>query len=410
MAGGGFGTGWGATGWGGALASDSGLLFETITLSESLTVWLPLSVISAVPLSPYIVVVHFSHDLDLGYGPNFDPSNYSTVPSLTIVGADPGPTANTVRLQTLEQVATTYTLSVSDAHSATGDALNPAAKTALFAGFAVAPTYFATAQSQSKVMLTFSTGMLENAAIADTASYIVEDFAGTTKSVTSVTLNRPAGDPVYWVTLELGDDLDPGGYYIVTIDPAIKASNGLSITPRTDVFQWEARDLDQPIGMVISDFSGEVSSGLLGQPLGQVFFSPALDSAVSASSSIQIDEIAVCTRAYDTYTFPPLPDPEPLMVYGGFGLTTLGNNVLWAPAPRLGLATFHQVDTREDTMPTAVDGPADATLQETFDQSKVALLNVGDWVLFDGVGTSFICADNLAPVGPGATTNINLQP
>ena len=42
--------------------------------------------------------------------------------------------------------------------------------------------------------------------------------------------------------------------------------------------------------------------------------------------------------------------------------------------------------------------------------SKVALLNVEDWVLYDGVGTTFICADNLAPVGPGTTTNINLQP
>jgi hypothetical protein len=76
----------------------------------------------------------------------------------------------------------------------------------------------------------------------------------------------------------------------------------------------------------------------------------------------------------------------------------------------LGQAKFALADFQQETLPQAVDGPADATLQETFDQSRVSLLNVDTWVLFDGVGTSFATADNLAPIPPGITTNINLQP
>jgi hypothetical protein len=167
----------------------------------------------------------------------------------------------------------------------------------------------------------------------------------------------------------------------------------------------------RPNSIPIEDFSGEASGGLLGQPLGQVFFSPAFDVA-TADSIIQVDEVSVCTQAYDVYTIPSLPDPNPLSIYspGQPYSTTLNADVLWATAERLGLARFNLVDNQTETMPSPTDGPADATLQETFDQSKVALLNVEDWVLYDGVGTSFICADNTVPVGPGATTNINLQP
>jgi hypothetical protein len=154
---------------------------------------------------------------------------------------------------------------------------------------------------------------------------------------------------------------------------------------------------------------------LLGQPLGQLFFSPALDTAVLADSTIQVDSASVCTRAYDVYEVPSLPDPHPLMTWGDnlpYNASVLNDSadVLFATAERLGQARINLGDFREDTWGGATDGPADATLQETFDQTKVSLLNVDDWVLYDGVNPSFICADNLAPIGPGATTNINLQP
>jgi len=407
-------TGWGGNYWGkgtwGLGIIPPVAVYEGLALSEGLTVWVPLRVEAAQALTTFRVEITFSHDLDFGYAPLLTPSNYS-IPGLTVDDASPGHTSKTVRLTTSEQGASTYTVTVTAAESYAGDPLDPNFDEYSFPGFPIAPTFFAAAQSRTKVQLIFSTEMLQNAEFSDPASYQLTTLGGTPVAIASAAIYGPT--PVRRLDLTLGADLEPGGHYVLTIlDPAVQTAGGLPIYPTTDLFQWaEAAGWvgDSPLSIAIDEFSGEVSGGLLGQPLGQVFFSPALEAS-AANSSIQLDEVAVCTRAYDTYTFPELPDPEPLMTYGGAILTTIGDNVLWAPAPRLGLATFTISDLREDTLPTVVDGPADATLQETFDQSKVALLNVEDWVLYDGVGTSFICADNLAPVGPGATTNINLQP
>jgi hypothetical protein len=336
---------------------------------------MPLWVKSAVPASPYNVIVEFSHPLDPGYAPHWNPLNY-TVASLTIVGAAPGINPNEVRLQTHEQAATVYTLVVGTARTVPGDLLDPARDTVLFAGFPVAPTFFVTAQSRSKVMLLFSTALLLNPAATDPSSYTVTDFNGTSFSVDSVTLNGPAGFPAVWATLELGDDLDPGGYYVCTISSSIQAANGLPFSPRTDVFQYIERDLDQPFNIPISAFSGEVTGGLLGQPLGQIFFSTALDATVPADSTIQVDSVSVCTRAYDVYEIPTIPDPKPLMIWGptlpyNAAVLNDSNDVLYATAERLGLARVNLADLRTDTWSGAADGPCDATLQETFDQSRV---------------------------------------
>jgi hypothetical protein len=159
----------------------------------------------------------------------------------------------------------------------------------------------------------------------------------------------------------------------------------------------------------MSRFSGEVSGGLLGQPLGQIYFSPALETAI-ANSSVEVDEVSLCTRAWDQYTFPELPDP-PILYTFSVGETSVIGNVLWAPAERLGLAQVILHDLRQETMPAAVDGPADATLVETIDITRASFLNDERWKLYDGGGaTVFSTADNLTPIGPGPTTNINLQP
>jgi hypothetical protein len=411
----------GNTGWGGNFWAKGtwGLgiqlpieLNETVTLSESLNVWLPLRVSSAVALSAYLVEVEFSQNLDYGYAPVLTPSNY-VIPGLTVSNVIIVSTSNKVRLITSEQAATIYALTVNNAHSYAGDPLGPSYHTVNFAGFPVRPSFFAAAQSATKVELVFSTTMLQNAAFTDATSYQISDLNGNTVVVTSATASGPS--PVQRVTLKLGASLTPGGHYVATIlSSSVQTLAGLSIYPVDDVFQWAdmlAPLNVGPISIPIEDFSGEASGGLLGQPLGQVFFSPAFDVA-TADSIIQVDEVSVCTQAYDVYTIPSLPDPNPLSIYspGQPYSTTLNADVLWATAERLGLARFNLVDNQTETMPSPTDGPADATLQETFDQSKVALLNVEDWVLYDGVGTSFICADNTVPVGPGATTNINLQP
>jgi len=414
MTGGFGGGGWGGGPWGGSTLGGTApvIITETVTVSESVTAYLPVKVTGAVPLSAFSVQVSFTQDLDFGYAPVLSAGNYA-IPGLTIYNVVAGLTANSVRLITSEHAATVYTLTVVATRSVAGDLIDPLYRTATFAGMPVQPNFFAAAQSRSKVELVFSAVMLQNAAFEDPASYQIADLNGGVVAIVSAT---PSGvTPIRRVVLELAADLAPGGYYVATVlSSSVQTLTGLPIYPPTDLFQWAemlAAVYTGPIEIPIVDFSGEVTGGLLGQPLGQVFFSPALEAS-AANSIIQVDEVSVCTQAYDSYVFPSLPDPRPLMTFG-VGQpysTTLNADVVWATAERLGLARIDLSDLREDTMPAAEDGPCDATLQEVFDQSKVALLNVDGWVLYDGVGTSFICADNTAPIGPGATTNINLEP
>lgn len=383
----GYGSGWGGgVGWGGATSDAGPQIFETVPLSEAYSVWLPLKVVSAIPITPFLVQVEYSHNLDYGYAPVLTLANY-VIPGLVVSNVLLGPTSKTVRLVTTEQAATTYTLTVNDAHSYAGDVLHPAYHSVNFAGFAIRPTFFATAQSRTKVELIFATAMLQNAAFEDAASYQIADLNGSTVTITSATASGPS--PIKRVTLELGASLDPGGYYVATIlSSSVQTATGLPIFPEDDVFQWAEMQAPLRVGPIeipIDEFSGEVSSGLLGQSLGQVFFSPALDVA-AADSVIQVDEVSVCTRAYDVYTIPSLPDPNPLSTYGSDApySTALNEDVLWAPAERLGLVRINPTDNREETMPAAADGPADAELVETVDANRAAFLNVPGYTLFPG--------------------------
>lgn len=391
MAKGGFGGGsWGGDAWGGSSGINPPQnVYETVIFSESLDVLVPLLVVNAQALNAFLVEVTFSHNLDYSYAPVLSTNNYSSDQGLSISGVSLSPTANTVRLVTSEQGPLTYNLTVVDGRSTPGDPLTPSDQVFAFPGFPIAPRFFATAQSRTKIQLVFSTEMLQNTEFSDVASYSVTDLGGTPIAITSATIFGPT--PVQRLTLELGADMDPGGYYVVTIlDPNVQTTGALPIYPDNDLFQWAeaAAFVDgEPLSVAFSAFSGEVSGGLLGEPLGQVFFSPALEAS-AADSSIQIDEVSVCTRAYDVYTIPSLPDPEPFATYGGPNLTTIGDHVLWAPAERLGLARINLTDLREETMPTTADGPADATLVETVDANRAAFLNVPGYTLFPGAANS----------------------
>lgn len=405
---------YGTSPWAGTYFSGANVL-EVVPVSELLEVDAPIQVVGATPLSAHLVEVAFNRALDFSYLPILSISNYDVAPPLAVTSVYAGFTPNTVRLGTGDQTEPIYTLTVTAARSTTGDNLDPAHRTAIFAGYLTAPSFYSAAQSRTKIQLVFSEEMLQNVAFLDVGSYTVTDLNLNSLIIASVTAYGPT--PVQRLTLELTGEMDPGGYYVVTVaNPNVKTVTGLNLNPNYDMFQWkemQAAARYAPLNIDIAKFSGEISGGLLGQPLGQVFFSPALEAAI-ANSSIQVDSVSCCTKAYDTYTVPSLPDPYPLMTFdptlpystviGGSG------NVLWAPAERLGQAKFALADFQQEILPQAVDGPADAILQETFDQSRVSLLNVDTWILFDGVGTSFATADNLAPIPPGITTNINLQP
>jgi hypothetical protein len=407
MSSGGFGSGrWGKAPWGRGGPEELNL-YESLGVSEDVEVIFLFKLNNAQSIGPHRVKVDFSNNLNPGYPANYSSSNYGIL-GLNVLRVLPGITPNSVILHTVEQGATLYTITVANLQSSGFATLDPDHNTDIFAGYPISPTFYATAQSRTKVQLDFSSEIAQTAALSNPSNYTLEDLQGNPVSITSVAPFGPS--PVKRVVLELGTDLVPGGYYVVRVSTDIQTSGSLNFYPDHDLFQWEemltAVNVG-PISIGIGEFSGEFSGGILGDPLGQVFFSPSLEAA-APNSIIQVEEVSVCTRAYDVYEFPQLLDPQPLFTFGG--PSSIGDNVLWAPADRLGQAQINLTDQQTDSVPSTVDGPCDATLHETWDPSRVGLLNNTGWGLYDGVVTPFIVADNLAPIPAGTTTNINLQP
>lgn len=398
------GSPWGGGPWGGSYEAGGPVVAsETVTLTEGLTVSLPLLFVAVAPLSPFVVEVTFSHDLDPGFAANFNPINYSIAPFLNILSLVPGPTPNVIRLNTAEQGDVLYTLTVATGRSTGTDLLNPPNQSLPFAGFFITPRFQAAAQAFRKVQIVFSATMQVNGAFTNPNNYAVRDLNGNVIPVTAVAAVGNA--PITRAELTLGADLVKGGYYIAQVDAAVQTTGGLSMNPAIDVFRWnvmEAPITTGPITIPIRDFSGEVSGGLLGQPAGQVFFSPALDVA-APNSIIQVEDVSLCTRAFDAYEFPNPPDPTPFFTHGGGPVSLLGapGVVLWAPADRLGQARVELGDMRADTLPTPIDGLTEMTLFEPIDTSRGGFLNDARWHLYDGSPTTFSTYDNLTPAGPG---------
>jgi hypothetical protein len=199
------------------------------------------------------------------------------------------------------------------------------------------PGFSAQGQSKRKVMLSFQSVMQVNAALTNPANYTVTKVDGTAVGITSINV---VGTQNQHVELILGADLLSSNHYSVYINTVPQTVLSQSISPDKALFQWIERL--SPINIDIAQFSGEVTSGLLGTPAGQVFFSPALTED-AANSVIQIEDIRLCTRAFDVYTIPntsgaptfytwPTPSTIPSLLNGDDRLVPASARLGWARA------------------------------------------------------------------------------
>lgn len=392
------GGGYGNVPWG-ASDSEAPAVIDAIdgeTIVESLTVSLPLKLISAVALSLTEVELTFSHALDTGYAPTTAPNNYTITPTLGISSVVVY-SAKVVRLHTAFQSDVVYTITVGTERSTGTDLLDPSFDTLTFNGFKSSPVFQAAAQGIRKVMLTFSQPMQQDANLADPSKYSIKAVYGTTVAVVAVQIQ----DSTH-VTLTLGSDLSSGQMYVAETDITIVAATGATLAPRTDLFRWAGTQTiarGRTLTIPTARFSGEVSGGLFGTPAGQVFFSPALQAPI-AGSQIQIDSVQACTRAYDVYSMPSPPDPTPFLLWApnvSAGALNSLETVLWAPPEVLGLAAFGLSDSRSDTAPATDDDDRIYLEMVTPIVGSGGILNDPGYGLFDGVTTPFTIFDNTAP-------------
>lgn len=420
------GIGWGQGPWGGnefIRPLQEVDLEDSVALSDEAAYSTALRVSGASALSVFSVVVRFSSLIDGTFPPLSDPANYS-IPGLTVTGVLLG--SDTVTLSTVPaQSNQVYTVTVAQGRSLNGDLLG-SEDSANFLGFVLIPTFLAGAISATQVDLIFSTEMTADAAFTAPSSYTIHGGpGGSTVSIVSVTIS--GGLPVRRVSLRLDTPLDSMEPYAAVVSSAVTSILGQVVSPDTALFKWA--DMSRPtqgvpLEIPIQDFSGEVSGGLLGNPQGQVFFSPAYEP-VGATSTIELESVSVCTRAFDEYHLPDPPDPPILYTFGSSLPSTLGAGfVLWAPAHRLGLAKTHLANrVLEEVLPKVYDvstgqlespigdSPAVASLREPIDITRASFLNDSRWRTFPGTGaTVFTTADNLAPIGPGPTIVRTLTP
>jgi len=366
----------------------------------------PYGIESATALSPTLVRVRYTALFDAAFLPLVSPANYSIFPALTIHSVIIE-SAQTVLLITDPQDEIVYTVTISEAKGYFGQPLDPNLDEANFLGVPESPTFFAVATRKNRVRAVFTEAMLQNSFLTDPSQYVLTDLDN--NPIPILTVEAEQASNVRSTVLTLGTDLTDERHYRLTTLGGIVTATLKILVPDTSVFQFVANP--QTTAIPVGQFSGEVQNGLYGIHGGLVFFSPALVNS-AANSIIQVEEVDVCTRAYDEY-HPPQPlDPPVLYTFGG-GLvpvpaTTLNAPaVLWAAFPRLVDATFELRDVQEDTLPTPLDGSCELTLQEPWDPTYVALLNNTNWKLFDNLGNPpayFITAANLAPIPPGGTT------
>lgn len=276
-----------------------------------------------------------------------------------------------------------------------------------FVGTILIPSVIAGAASPTKVEVVFSVAMTINAAFTVPSNYAITEVEGGI-SIPVLSVEVTGTTPLRRATLELGTPLSSKDYYAIVINPNIISITGHSTTPDTYIFQWADMTrptVGVPLEIPIRDFSGEVSGGILGNPDGLVFFTPAYETVVD-TSTIEVEDVSVCTKAFDEYHLPNPPDPIPLATFGGAVPSLIGpSSVLWAPAHRLGQARLDLELDRSDFFEAAFDGPAYAELVETIDITRASFLNDVRWKTFPGTGaTVFSTADNLTSIGPGPTT------
>lgn len=376
-------------------------------------------VLNATSLNSTHVEVNFTLLLDFMYLPILTIGNYSISSGLTVIGVTQ--TAdNAVVLTTIPQSNILYTVTVSQARSTFGTLLNPAQNSTTFTGSEPIPGFLAVALTSRRVRLLFSQVLAAGSALSDVANYTVTDLNSNVLTILSATPEQSI-NPLS-VILTLSSSLGESDFYVATVSSNIKTIYNLSVLPSTYVFQWLKSD--NQFQVPLSSFSGEVSGGLLGDPDGLVFFSPALNVS-TPNSIIQVEDIDVCTTAYDSYTQPSPIDPIPLFLYGGGLVPTpnpdpylLNQCVLWAPWPRNFEAQINLGFTGEgnqDFYTPPVDTSCSIIINQQFALGYVALLNDPAWYLLpalsppQSVPPMFITADNLAPIPPGPETIIVLR-
>jgi hypothetical protein len=367
--------------------------------------FLPFGVTSATALNPGLVEITFSDPVDFSIPATLAPGNYTISPSLTVFSVTIE-TTQSVRLVTSPQSFVIYEVDVAVAQSLDGILISPVLNKAFFTGFPVAPSYFSVGTSPTRIRCVFSAPMLMNAALSDPLSYQVTDLQGVPLSINSAVPEQSVHPRS--VLLTLGTPMKTTAWYQTILTGAIQTETLLSPLPTESVFQFVQPEASFNVDLDV--FSGEVHGGLFGNPAGLVFFSPALQASIP-NSVIQVDEVDVCTTAYDVYSPPSPPDPAPFYTWSPIGpQMTLGQSgiTLWAPFPRLFEARFELTfpgTSLVEPMPEAVDGSCSILMREVWDHTYVALLNNPAWKLFDNTGMTtppiFICANNLGPIPPG---------
>lgn len=260
------------------------------------------------------------------------------------------------------------------------------------------------------VRLVFDQPMLANSAFSDPTSYAVTGVGGVSVGVVGVRVEQPTS-PLS-VILTTVTDLGTTDWYVVALGPSVVTALGAPVVPNDATFQWVEAARQVSVGL--HEFTGGAHGDLFGDSAGLVFFSPALEQALS-NSAIEVDEVSVCTTASDSYEFPRPIDPTALFTWGPNNPPSLlgqPNVVLWGAFPRLSEARVEVTNRVSETVLPPEDGPATATFQEPWDQTYVALLNNTHWQLFPatGSGAAFITASNLAPIPPGPVVTVVLEP
>lgn len=381
---------------------------ETLAVSEGLTASVPLEVEAAVSLSKTLVKLDFTGFVDPDHASNFNAGNY-TIAGLSVLSAGPLGVSKSVILQTTTQFHTTYTVVANPAagqiQGVGGDELNPSFNTATFLGDETPATFTAVAQSRSKIRLSFSQPMLFDSAFTNLANLLLTSLSGQGVALDDVAQLGGSGTKF---ELVLAEELTPFTFYTLQVKSSIRTQTGDVVYPDTTLVQWQ-EVIPKPIRLAIDGFTGEVKTGILGNPDGQIFFSPSY-GASAPNSVIEVDRVSVCTRARDIYTVPTLPDPQILYTFpapsGTSALIGAAGGVLRASAAGLGLATMEVHDVRSDTFAAVTDGPAAGTLEEPIDITRASFLNDARWRIFPGTGGSlgaFRTADNLTPIGSGPT-------
>jgi hypothetical protein len=349
--------------------------------------WAPYGVAGATSYSPHFVQVRFTDLIDLSDPSYLIPSNYVITPTLTVTAVIIE-SADSVILQTSAQSLEVYTVTVGEATSFFGVPMVPPLNVATFTGYPSVPGYFSAATTPFRVRCIFSTPMLLNAALTSPSSYTVTDLNFGNFPVLTAEPEQ-TGNPLS-VVLTLSIPMETDNWYQTILSPAIVDVNGQSPKPSAVDFQFILPATTTSVS--IPEFTGEVSGGPFGHPDGLVFFSPSLNVA-AANSIIQVEEVDVCSKAYDSYHIPQPIDPAPFYLWSPNGPKTFLEKeqgfVLFAGFPRLSEARF-ELDFPElrDRVPLSVDTSVCITMRAQYQPGYVPFLNDPAWWHFDGTHTS----------------------